>query len=155
MKFRRQYHRQLRWLLTFHNPADVVVGLPIGVASTGAIAHEAPGFRLLAIGEDRRRGIARHQHHQLHALAEKNGSELTMSARTCCCFMVTKASCSCPNVLACRIRSRCPRAVAAASKDLASSTLGGFVGLISVTITLPSGTSSRARSSRLVTTGEV
>src|SRR6476620_5238002 len=65
VQLRRQYHWQLRWLLTLHDPADVVAGLPIGVAPTGAIAHEAAGIRLLAIGEDRRQGIARHQHHQL------------------------------------------------------------------------------------------
>src|SRR5262249_13555677 len=51
VKFRRQYHGQLRWFLALHDPADVVAGLTIGVASSGAVAHEAAGFRLLAIGE--------------------------------------------------------------------------------------------------------
>jgi hypothetical protein len=35
----------------------LVAGLPIGIGSAGAVADEAAGFRLLAIGENRREGL--------------------------------------------------------------------------------------------------
>src|SRR6266568_508937 len=73
VEFCRQYHRQFDRLLTLHNPADVVTGLAVGIGSAGTIADEAAGFGLLAISENRRHAIARHQDDQLNALTEEKG----------------------------------------------------------------------------------
>ena len=86
---------------------------------------------------------------------KKKGSELVISARTCCCLQLVKASSIWPNVLALRIRSGCLRAAAAVCAAMPSSTLGGFSGFTSTAMMPPSGISSRARSSRLVTNGEL
>src|SRR5262245_40888749 len=60
VEFCRQRHRQLSSLFALHDPTDIVAGLPIGIGSAGAVADEAAGFRLLAIAENRREGLARH-----------------------------------------------------------------------------------------------
>src|SRR6266567_5305671 len=73
VEFCRQYHRQFGRLLTLHNTADVVTGLAVGIGSAGTIADEAAGFCLLAISENRRHAIARHQDDQLNALTEEKG----------------------------------------------------------------------------------
>jgi hypothetical protein len=44
--------------------------LAVGIASAGAVAHEAAGFGLLAIGEDRWHSVAG-QDDQLDALSEE------------------------------------------------------------------------------------
>jgi hypothetical protein len=61
VEFCRQHHRQFRRLLALYNPAGVVARLAVGIASAGAVAHEAAGFDLLAIGEDRWQSVAGQQ----------------------------------------------------------------------------------------------
>src|ERR1700730_10814854 len=71
VEFCRQHHRQFRRLLALYNPAGVVARLAVGIASAGAVAHEAAGFDLLASGEDRGQSVAGHQDDQLDALSEE------------------------------------------------------------------------------------
>ena len=61
IEFRRQHDRQVTRLFALQNAADIVAGLSIGVGPAGAVADEAAGFGLFAIGEDRRQGVARRQ----------------------------------------------------------------------------------------------
>src|SRR5207248_2798553 len=80
VEFRRQHDRQISSLFTLDDSADIVAGLPIRIRSAGAVADEAPRFRVLAISENRRRAVACISTTSLARSVKKNGSELTMTA---------------------------------------------------------------------------
>src|ERR1700730_5445893 len=71
IEFGWQHYWQFGRLFAFDDAPSIVARLAVCLRPAGAIAHEAAGFDLLAIGKNGRQGVARRQHDQFNAFREE------------------------------------------------------------------------------------